>query len=114
GGPPHVTPPRSAWPRINCRSCSRPATRSEREPRPIGGQSDHGLDRRIRQLLLPRCGHKGIPLLSERTQRLFACHGWWIMSRKKPEVMDVDYKRLQAVVDRAKESLAPEDAEYIE
>jgi hypothetical protein len=36
------------------------------------------------------------------------------MSRKKPEVMDVDDKRLQAVVDRAKESLDPEDAEYIE
>ena len=36
------------------------------------------------------------------------------MRRKKPEVMDVDDKRLQAVVDRAKEALAPEDALYIE
>ena len=36
------------------------------------------------------------------------------MSRKTPEVMNVDDKRLQAVVDRAKKSLDPEDAKYIE
>jgi hypothetical protein len=36
------------------------------------------------------------------------------MRRKKPEVMEVDHKRLQDVADRAKKSLDPKDAELIE
>jgi hypothetical protein len=36
------------------------------------------------------------------------------MRRKKPEIMEVDHKRLQKVADRAKELFDPEDAELIE
>lgn len=36
------------------------------------------------------------------------------MNRKKPEVMEVDHKRLQDVADRARQSLAHQDAELIE
>jgi transposase len=36
------------------------------------------------------------------------------MRRKKPEVMEVDHKRLRDVADRAKTSLDPQDAELIE
>ncbi|WP_157158884.1 IS66 family transposase [Gimesia maris] len=63
---------------------------------------------------MPRCDNQGIPSLSERTWRLCVCHGWWIMNRKKPEVMEVDHKRLQDVADRARQSLAHQDAELIE
>ena len=36
-----------------------------------------------------------------------------IMRRKKPEIIEVDHKRLRDVADRAKESLDPNDAELI-
>ncbi len=36
------------------------------------------------------------------------------MRRKKPEIMEVDHKRLKDVADRAKTSLDPKDAELIE